>query len=56
MIKWKYGKLPAKLDEEILKNKICVDLILPYVIWIKSKKEKLHLKDVTMIDTIKWWF
>ena len=26
----KYGKLPAKLAEEIPWNKICVDLISPY--------------------------
>ena len=34
----KYGKLPAKLAEEILWNKICVDIIGPYVIRRKGKK------------------
>ena len=28
----KYGKLPAKLAEEIPWNKLCLDLIGPYVI------------------------
>ena len=39
--KWsnkKYGKLPAKLDEEIPWNKLCVYLIWPYAIRIKVKK------------------
>ena len=40
----KYGKLPAKLSEEISLNKICVNLIGPYVIIIKGKKENFHLK------------
>ena len=51
----KYGKLPANLSEEIPQNKICVDLIGPYVIQCKAKK-KLHLKAVTMIDPITGWF
>ena len=34
----KCGKLPAKLAEEIPCNKICVDLIGPYVISRKGKK------------------
>ena len=34
----KYGKLPAKLSEEIPWNKLCVDLIGPYVIRRKGKK------------------
>ena len=57
--KWsntKYGKLPYKLAEEILWNKICVDLIGPYVIRRKGKKENLHLKSITMIDTVTGWF
>ena len=33
----KYGKLPAKLAEETLWNKLCVDLIGPYRIRIKGK-------------------
>ena len=34
----KYGKLPAKLSEEIPWNKLCVDLMGPYVIHRKGKK------------------
>ena len=34
----KYGKLPAKLAEKIPWNKICVDLIGPYVIQRKVKR------------------
>ena len=56
MIKNIYGKLPAKLAEEIPRNKLFVDLIGPYVIIRKCKEEKLHLKDVTMIDPVTGWF
>ena len=52
----KYGELPAKLAEKILWNKICVDILRPYVIRRKGKKEKLHLKSVTMIDIVTGWF
>ena len=34
----KYGKLPSKLAEEIPWNKLCVDIIQPYVICRKGKK------------------
>ena len=34
----KYGKLPAKLAEEIPWNKICVDLLGTYIIQCKVKK------------------
>ena len=34
----KYGKLPAKLAEEIPRNKLCVDIIVPYGIRRKGKK------------------
>ena len=34
----KYGKLPAKLSEEIPWNKLCVDIIGTYVIRRKEKK------------------
>ena len=33
----KYGKLPAKLAEETLWNKLCVDLLVPYKIRSKGK-------------------
>ena len=52
----KCSKLPAKLAEEIPWNKICVDLIVHYVIKINFKKENLHLKYVKMIDTVTGWF
>ena len=48
----KCGKLPAMLAEEILQNKICVDIIGTYVIQQKGKKENLHLKSVTTIDPV----
>ena len=51
----KYGKLPAKLAEETLWNKLCVDLICPYKIRIK-RKEPIILKSVTMIDPVIGWF
>ena len=52
----KNGKLPAKEDEEIPWNKLCVDLIGTYVIWRKGWKQNLHLKTITMIDSITGWF
>ena len=52
----KYGKLPAKLSEEIPWNKLFVYLIGPYVIWRKLKKENFHLKSVIMIDPVTEWF
>ena len=54
--KEKYGKLPAKLAEEIPRNKLFVDLIGPYVIIRKVNKENLHLKAVTMINPLTGWF
>ena len=52
----KYVKLPAKLAEEIPWNKLFVDLVGPYVIQRKGKKEKLHIKSVTVIDPVTGWF
>ena len=52
----KYGKLPAKLVEEIPRNKICVYLIGPYIIKGKGTEKKLHLKAVTMIYPVTGWF
>ena len=37
-------------------EKICVDLIGPYIILRKGMKENLNLKAVTMIDHVTWWF
>ena len=51
-----YGKLPDKLAEEIPWNKLCVYLIVPYIILQKDKKENLHLKAVTMINPVTGWF
>ena len=51
-----YGKLPAKLAEEIPWNKLFVNLIGPYVIHRKVQKEKFHIKSVTMINPVIGWF
>ena len=50
------GKLSAKLAEEIPMNKLCVDLIRPYFIRRKGKKENLDLKSVTITNTVTGWF
>ena len=52
----KCGKLTAKLSEEIPQNKLCVDLLGPYFIKIKGRKENLHSKDVMMMDSVIGWF
>ena len=52
----KYGKLPAKLAEEITWNKLCLDIIGTYLIRIIGKKENSHLKSVTAIDPVTGWF
>ena len=52
----KYVKLPDKLAEEIPWDKIYVDLIGTYIIRRNGRKETLHLKAVTMIDSITGWF
>ena len=52
---YRYGKLPAKVYEEIPCNKLYVDLISPCVIQRKLNKENLKLKAVTMIDIITGW-
>ena len=51
----KYSKLPAKLAEETLWNKICVELIGPYKI-LRKGKEPLILKVITRIDPVTGWF
>ena len=45
----KYGKLPAKLAEEVPWNKLCVDIIVPYIVHRKGNNKNLHLKFITMI-------
>ena len=52
----KYGKLPAKEADEIPWNKLCVDIIGPYIIRRNINKENLNLKTVAMIDPLKWSF
>ena len=52
----KYAKLPAQLAEGIPWNKLCVGLIVPYVIPWKGKKENLYITAVTIIDPITGWF
>jgi transposase InsO family protein len=51
----KYGKLPAKLAEENPWDTLCVDLIGPYKIERKGKKD-LKLWCLTMIDPATGWF
>ena len=52
----KYGKLPDKEAEKIPWNKLCVDLIGPYVIRRKVQQENLHLKAITIIYPLTGWF
>ena len=51
----KYGHLPEKEAEAIPWDKLCVDLIGPYHIKQKGKKE-LKLWCITMIDPATGWF
>ena len=51
----KYGLLPAKEAESIPWDKLCVDLIGPYKIRRKGKKD-LVCRCVTMIDPATGWF
>ena len=37
-------------------NQLCVDIIGPYVIIRKGKKENLHIKALTRMDHLKGWF
>ena len=53
--KKKYGKLPEKVAETIPWQKLCVDMIGPYKIPRKGKKD-LELWAVTMIDPATGWF
>ena len=46
----KYGKLPANEARSIPKERLLVDLILPYKILREGHDETLILKDLTMID------
>ena len=55
-IKYKIFLLPAKLDEEIMRNKLCVDQIGPYTIHRKVKNKDLILKSVMIINPITGWF
>jgi hypothetical protein len=51
----KYGKLPAKEAESNPWDTLCVDLIGPYKIRRKEKKD-LKLWCLTMIDPVTGWF
>ena len=55
-IKYKILLLPAKLDEEIMRNKLCVYQIGPYTIHRKVKNKDLILKSVINNNAIKGWF
>ena len=52
----KYGLLPPKVAEAVPWDKMCVDLIGPYKIRRKGKKQPLVCKCVTMIDPATGWF
>jgi hypothetical protein len=52
----KYGHLPEKEAEAMPWDKMCIDLIGPYKICRKGKKEPLICKCVTMIDPATGWF
>ena len=56
IIKYKILLLPAKLDEEIIRNKLCVDHIGPYTIHSKVKNKDSILKSVMIINNITGWF
>ena len=51
----KYIELPAKLEEEIPWNKLCVDITVPYKLRRKGRDPQI-LKSVTMIGPITGWF
>ena len=53
--KKEYGKLKAKVAEKIPRNKLCVNLIRPYVIQRRGGGG-LYLKAVTRIDPVTGWF
>ena len=52
----KYGHLPEKEAEAIPWDRLCVDLVGPYTIRQKGKKEPLIMRCVTMIDPATGWF
>ena len=51
----KYGHLPEKEAEAIPWDKMCLDLIGPYIIRRKNKT-RLVCRCVTMIDPATGWF
>ena len=51
----KYGKLPPKMAESSPWDTLCADLIGPYKIHCKGKKD-LQLWCLTMIDPVTGWF
>ena len=54
MVNQKKGKLPYKLAEQALWNKLCVGLIVPYKVH-RKRKYPLILKAVTIIDSATGW-
>ena len=51
----KYGHLPAKVEEYIPWDKLCVDLIGPYTVTL-GKKRVLILHAMTFINPATGWF
>ena len=55
-IKYKICLLLSKLDEEMNRNKLCVDQIGSYRIHRKVKNKDVILKSVIIINLITGWF
>ena len=51
-----YSGLPIKEVDKLPWNKICVDMIRPYGISRKGKKDNLVLQAITMIYPVTGWF
>ena len=52
----KLGHLPPKIPEEIPWERLCIDLVGPYTIGDKKKKNEATLHCLTMIDPVTGWF
>ena len=52
----KLGHLPPKIPEEIPSERLCIDLVGPYTIGDKKKKNEATLHCLTMIDPVTGWF
>ena len=55
-IKYIICLLLSKLDEEMNRNKLCVDQIGSYRIHRKVKNKDVILKSIIIVNPIMWWF